>query len=263
MHFFFGILIFLYFLARSVARSGQRCARPGDLYRQGITAFDDLVSQHGGDAYKAGWRKLIYVTRDRSVELQLNADQRRLVLRLRKSFSLPLSFYRLPRLTYAFLDAFLQPAMKVEGTRYLIGSRNADVIHGFKQRNGFLPVMQKLDQAGFSGQVTRYGLKVWKRVQLEDLHDLQLMHFMRLAQDLSNLLDPDLISIPVQPLFSEKRCAYCKELLSNVDPVQYCQWCGTPHHTECFELNGRCTVYGCERPVPHPEVQQRVTQITE
>ncbi len=254
MHFFFGILIFLYFLLRSSARSGYRGMRRRDLYARAAGAFDDLVSQHGGDAYKAGWRKVLYVTQDRSVELHLNSDSRRLVLRLRKSFSVPFSFYRLPRLLYAFLDAFLQQGLKVEGTHYLVGSRNSALLVGLKERNGFIPVLQKLDQAGFSGQMTEQGMKLWKTIQPEDLNDVRLMAFIRLAQDLAHLTDGELVNIPVQQLSSDKRCAYCKELLSEVEPVQYCQWCGTPHHKECFELNGRCTVYGCERPLPQAEL---------
>jgi hypothetical protein len=256
MHFIFGVLIFLFFFFfRSSTGRRYRHTPHHALYDQAIHAFGDLSSQHGGTANRAGWRKLLYVTADRTLELQFNADSRRLVMRLRKSFAAPFSFYRLPRLMYAFLDAFLQPAMKIEGTQYLIGSKDAELIEGWKNRNGFVPLMQGLNQAGFSGQTTRYGLKLWKTVHPAELNDLSLMSYIRLVQDVARFCDPEaVINIPVQPLFSEKRCAYCKELLSEQEQAQYCQWCGTPHHRECFELNGKCTVYGCERPIPQQQL---------
>jgi hypothetical protein len=250
MHFFFGLLIFLYFVLRSSTHWGRRRVSRHDLYNGAARTFEDLVSQYGGNAYRAGWRKLIYVTQDRAVEIQVHSDSRRLVLRLRKSFPMRFSFYRLPRLIYAFLDAFLEPKMKVEGTHYLVGARDSQMLAGLRDRVGFVALMQKLDQAGFSGQIGQYGMKLWKRISTEDLNDLRMMNFVRLAQDLVHLCDPELINIPVQPLSSEKRCAYCKEDLSEIDSVQYCQFCGTPHHKECFELNGKCTVFGCEQPAP-------------
>ena len=256
MHFIFGIFIFLFFLLRSFTRRGNGRRRRHDFYDQATRAFGDLASQFGGNANRAGWRKLIYVTQDRTVELQFNADSRRLVIRLRKSFASPFSFYRAPRLMYAFLDAFLQPGMKVEGTHYLIGSKNSELMEKWKDQNGFVPLMQKLDQAGFSGQTTQYGLKLWKTIQPAELNDVLIGSYIRLAQDLARICDPEaVINIPVQALSSEKRCAYCKELLSELEPSQYCQWCGTPHHQECFQLNGKCTVYGCERPVPQQQEQ--------
>ena len=253
MPFFFGLLIFLYFVLRSSTRWGHRRVSRHGLYNGAVRTFDDLVSQYGGNAYQAGWGKLIYVTQDRSVELRVHSDSRRLVLRLRKSFPMRFSFYRLPRLIYAFLEAFVDPKMKVEGTHYLFGARDSQMLAGLRDRAGFVALMQKLHHSGFSGQIGQYGMKLWKTISADDLNDVRMMNLVRLAQDLVHLCDPELI-IPVQPLSSEKRCAYCKEDLSEIDPVQYCQFCGTPHHKECFELNGKCTVFGCERPAPQPEL---------
>jgi Prokaryotic RING finger family 1 len=254
MHFSFGLLFVLFLLLRAIVRWGVRGARKYDLFGAAQRAFSDLVAQNGGNSYTAAWRKLIYVTQDRSAEIQYRSDSRRIVIRLRKSFPHRLSFYHIPRLPFAFLDAFLDPRMKLDGTYYLTGSRDPHILASLKEKNGFVPLMQKLDQAGFSVQLGEYGMKLWKRARVEDLNDVTLMSYIRLAQDLSHLGDPELIPIPMQPLSSEKHCAYCKELLSELDSVLYCQSCGTPHHKECFELNGRCTVYGCERPVPQPEL---------
>jgi TM2 domain-containing membrane protein YozV len=32
--------------------------------------------------------------------------------------------------------------------------------------------------------------------------------------------------------------------------TMYCTACGTPHHTECWEENGGCTVFGCSAAPP-------------
>jgi TM2 domain-containing membrane protein YozV len=38
-------------------------------------------------------------------------------------------------------------------------------------------------------------------------------------------------------------CPYCRTELEG--PPLECPGCGTPHHAECFEENGGCTVFGC------------------
>ena len=251
MHFLFGVLIFIFVLVRSLARSGRSTIGSGQsLYGRAAETFEALAAQHGGETYRTGWKKLLYVTPDRGVELHYHADSSRLVLRLRKSFAIPLTFYRVPRLVYAFLDAYLRPSMKVEGTHYLIGSRDSEILPTLIQRNGFVPLLRSLDASGFSGQISKYGLKMWKRIRPQELSDVSIMNYIRLARDLAHVWDTETVIIPVQPVSSDKRCAYCKELLGSVDPVQYCESCGTPHHRDCFELNGRCTVYGCEKPIP-------------
>ena len=250
MHLVFGFLFFFFFVLRTILRWGLGSFRGPNPYRRAREAFQNLVSQYGGTTHRSGWRKFIYVTADRSAEIQIDSDSRRLVLRLRKTFPERFSFYRLPRLMYAFLDAFFEPRLKLEGTQYLIGANSSGMLAGFQTRHGFLPLMQKLNDLGFSGQLGKYGMKLSKRIHADEVSDVALMSYIRLAQDLAQLSDPEFIHIPVQPLESEKHCAYCKEMLSETEPTQYCQSCGTPHHRECFELNGKCTVYGCAQPVP-------------
>jgi hypothetical protein len=250
MHFIFGFLFFFFFVLRRVIRWSLRKGRKFGLYGRAQEAFENLTRQYGGDAYRSGWRKLIYVTADRSVEIQVDTDSRRLVLRLRKAFPERFSFYRLPRLLYAFLEAFFESRYKLDGTQYLIGARSSDMLAKFQSRPGFLPLMQKMSDLGFSGQMGQYGLKLSKHIRSDEISDIGLMSYIRLAQDLAQLSGPEYIHIPVQQLSSEKHCAYCKEIISETDPAQYCQSCGTPHHKDCFELNGKCTVYGCAQPVP-------------
>jgi hypothetical protein len=52
-------------------------------------------------------------------------------------------------------------------------------------------------------------------------------------------------------------CPYCR---AQVDPEgengMLCPGCGTPHHADCFEENGGCTVFGCSSaPADEPKVR--------
>ena len=46
-------------------------------------------------------------------------------------------------------------------------------------------------------------------------------------------------------------CPYCRAPLGD-DPANrtICPACGTPHHTDCFQENGGCTVFGCSAAPP-------------
>lgn len=41
-------------------------------------------------------------------------------------------------------------------------------------------------------------------------------------------------------------CPYCRTAMDDASPVTRCSVCSTPHHRECWEENGGCTVFGCE-----------------
>ena len=51
-------------------------------------------------------------------------------------------------------------------------------------------------------------------------------------------------------------CPYCRMPLDEAEgQVTMCQGCGTPHHSDCFEENGGCTVFGCSAaPPPEPKL---------
>ena len=42
-----------------------------------------------------------------------------------------------------------------------------------------------------------------------------------------------------------KVCPYCRFPIKAGEPVQICPSCGEPHHLDCWQENGGCTVYGC------------------
>ncbi len=42
-----------------------------------------------------------------------------------------------------------------------------------------------------------------------------------------------------------KVCPYCRFPIKAGEPVQICPSCGEPHHRDCWQENGGCTIYGC------------------
>src|SRR5258706_13662385 len=58
-------------------------------------------------------------------------------------------------------------------------------------------------------------------------------------------------------------CPYCR---SPIDPdpqtQKICEGCATPHHVECFEENGGCTLFGCKfAPPDEPKVQVGTVEV--
>lgn len=52
-------------------------------------------------------------------------------------------------------------------------------------------------------------------------------------------------------------CPYCRTpVVDGSDPLKVlCPDCGTPHHTDCFEENGGCTIFGCSAaPADEPKL---------
>jgi TM2 domain-containing membrane protein YozV len=45
-------------------------------------------------------------------------------------------------------------------------------------------------------------------------------------------------------------CPYCRAAIEPDDEQAVCPGCGTPHHADCFEENGGCTVFGCTAAPP-------------
>jgi TM2 domain-containing membrane protein YozV len=55
-------------------------------------------------------------------------------------------------------------------------------------------------------------------------------------------------------------CPYCRGAIDpSVDEQVICEGCETPHHRDCYQENGGCTVFGC-RCAPADEPKVRVTQ---
>ncbi|HJT53205.1 MAG TPA: NINE protein [Candidatus Angelobacter sp.] len=52
-------------------------------------------------------------------------------------------------------------------------------------------------------------------------------------------------------------CPYCRMSFEQEGLVKiYCPGCGMPHHEDCYQENGGCTVFGCPRaPADDPKLQ--------
>ncbi len=55
---------------------------------------------------------------------------------------------------------------------------------------------------------------------------------------------------------SEPVCPYCRTAFDETAPAKiFCTACGTPHHEDCYQENGGCTVFGCARaPADDPKL---------
>jgi len=52
-------------------------------------------------------------------------------------------------------------------------------------------------------------------------------------------------------------CPYCRMDFAEDGPAKvFCTACGTPHHVDCYQENGGCTVFGCPKaPADDPKLQ--------
>lgn len=55
---------------------------------------------------------------------------------------------------------------------------------------------------------------------------------------------------------TEPVCPYCRMPFDAASPPRiFCTACGTPHHEDCYQENGGCTVFGCARaPADDPKL---------
>src|SRR5216684_7247700 len=58
-------------------------------------------------------------------------------------------------------------------------------------------------------------------------------------------------------------CPYCRAPFDDVNGQAIeCEGCGTPHHADCCEENGGCTVFGCSKaPGEEPKVAVSVPEV--
>jgi TM2 domain-containing membrane protein YozV len=56
---------------------------------------------------------------------------------------------------------------------------------------------------------------------------------------------------------AEPVCPYCRMAFDEASPPKiFCTACGMPHHEDCYQENGGCTVFGCKRaPADDPKLQ--------
>ncbi|MGC2743056.1 MAG: NINE protein [Candidatus Angelobacter sp.] len=63
---------------------------------------------------------------------------------------------------------------------------------------------------------------------------------------------------------AEPVCPYCRMPFDEASPPQiFCTACGMPHHEDCYQENGGCTVFGCKRaPADEPKVQVALSDLS-
>jgi hypothetical protein len=246
------VLFLVFYLFRAIVPSSHRARR---VYRDAQQFLPDFAARDGGSAFLVGRRKIVYRPRGSKAEVEIDCSRAaRLNLRLPGSFPYSAAFYRVPRLIYAFLESFISAGLRFDGLPYLVVSSSADSVAGLKEKTGFLSLITELSKYGLSVRFKDAEIVFRKRLRSRELNDRDFRAMIRLAEDFTQLCSKALIHIPVQPVESENRCAYCKEPMHDDASIIYCSVCGTPHHAECFQLNGKCSVFGCDssRPVQTP-----------
>jgi TM2 domain-containing membrane protein YozV len=63
---------------------------------------------------------------------------------------------------------------------------------------------------------------------------------------------------------AEPVCPYCRMPFDEASPPRiFCTACGMPHHEDCYQENGGCTVFGCKRaPADEPKVQVALSDLS-
>ena len=63
---------------------------------------------------------------------------------------------------------------------------------------------------------------------------------------------------------AEPVCPYCRMPFDEVSPPRiFCTACGMPHHEDCYQENGGCTVFGCKRaPADDPKLQVSQSELS-
>ena len=67
---------------------------------------------------------------------------------------------------------------------------------------------------------------------------------LSLNEDETPLLDSDLLLEDRGEISSEAKCQICGSAIGEGEQVS-CARCDTPHHLECWEWSGGCSIYGC------------------
>jgi len=241
-----GFLILLYFVMRTLYRFFSGYGNPRQILYRLRELLDELVSRERGAANRVSRRGMHYSLPHRRMQLLVDYRSRvRLTLRMEASNPFALSLVRVPRLPFAFLEAFLASDQRLADLPYFPFASSPGVIPELKQRNGFLELLQALERLHFSIRFDRNSISLSKTVRREDLNDAALQQMLQLAESLRQLCSVGLEPIPIQPIESLQKCAYCKEVIQQSELVTYCSLCRTPHHTDCFQLNGSCSVFGC------------------
>jgi len=253
-----GILWFILWLVFSIlfrfvipvltggSRKSRRAAqRWNQLFRQ-------FQSIHSGDIQRSGHRTILYLWDGGEISARTEGSYSRLKIRI---FGIAPHFYKLtrfPRLPFAFFRSFIDEEHQLADLPYIASGDSQD-IDGFRNTPQGGRLLSRLNEARLSVNSNSEGITLSQRVRNSQIGDLDLSGMIELGNSFLQFRGSLAKEIPVHAVNSTQRCAYCKESLDTKLPLIHCAACATPHHRECFELNGHCAVYGCTSRIPAKE----------
>ncbi|HET6266565.1 MAG TPA: RING finger protein [Acidobacteriota bacterium] len=214
--------------------------------------FQQFQSVHGGTIQRSGRRTLLYIWGGGQISVRIEGAYSRLKIHSQAVPARKLRFTRIPRLPFAFFRSFIDEEHQIGDLPY-VASRDTEDLAGLKSNPDFWRLLSRLNEAHLSVNSDSQGVTLSRRVRNSEIEDLELSGMIELADSLAQFRNPLSAEIPVHAIDSQQRCAYCKESLDTKLPLIRCAACATPHHRECFELNGHCAVYGCTSRIPAKE----------
>lgn len=254
-YFLFGIFGVLYAISKLILRillgDTRRSRRLAGTARQALVT---LQHQHGGSTDFPRRHIFRYTLPDSStVEIR---GRRRPVISIHVPIALAhtLSIQRIPKLAFAFLESFFPQSSRIGNHPYLVTSDSQDLPARLTQRAEFNSLFERLAAEGYSAHMDGHGLRAWKRLSHRETSDVEIFGQIRLFRDFARACS-GAIEMPVHAVSSFARCAYCREEISDAPDVIHCAACGTPHHQDCFALNGKCSVFGCNSLRPTEALQ--------
>jgi hypothetical protein len=213
--------------------------------------LQDLHARYGGSMN--GWTNWSeYVMPD---GLRIRATYRgRAVQRifLPHQFDFSSHLFRVPQFLFSLIGPILPESTRIGELPYIVNG-NTDQLNS----TAIIEILERLNRFGYTIHIGSRGITLTKTLTPDDAMEIPFMETLRTIREFAKLLDGPVIDIPVSELNSDSKCAYCKEEMLPTNEITHCLQCGTPHHTECFDLNGQCSVFGCtsnqREPVTHTE----------
>lgn len=208
-------------------------------------ALNQIAAQLGGTLYEDG-RRIGWQSEKAQIEVRTSGrSHSRVDIRIPKGVPFWISFDRIPGPVHAFVESFLKPEQRIGNEPFFIRTNAPEKLEEIKRSPSLAPLLGQLSRYGFSVQANGNGVTLTRRISNRRMEDYPYLELLRLAQSLADVCSGAFAEMPLQEVSTDQHCAYCKESIGDGAPVTSCAVCRTPHHQECFHLNGGCSVFGC------------------
>ena len=243
-HIVFGVLALLYYLLKLILRTVLGISRSSRRhFRAAHAALGTLVRHHGGTLNHGERHSILWTLPDGS-RVGIRRTPRSVIhIDIPIATRYSLTCKRIPRMFYAFAEDFIPEDYRIGATRYFVYGDPSELAE-LKDRPEFVRLLERLSYEGYSVTLTGDAVRASKQITDREANDIAIFEQMRLLRDLARACG-HIAPLPLQAAGSVTRCAYCHEEAPNAQDVIHCAVCATPHHQECFELNGKCSVFGC------------------